>query len=152
VEGGAVLDRIQKLLASPELVARAWAAAKRNDEHEITEREVTVLLCDFATVWNELFPAEQARIVPTPGRAGRRAGESHRGADRGRGTGKLGRGTGARRKGGGMIQRAETRIDGTTLVVRIPMDSSAAAAGSGLLRPMAVKSCRPRNRGLMARW
>ena len=28
-----------------------------------TEREVTVLLADFATVWNELFPAEQARIV-----------------------------------------------------------------------------------------
>jgi site-specific DNA recombinase len=30
---------------------------------EITEREVTVLLVDFATVWAELFPAEQARIV-----------------------------------------------------------------------------------------
>jgi hypothetical protein len=29
----------------------------------ITEREITVLLGDFATVWNELFPAEQARIV-----------------------------------------------------------------------------------------
>jgi hypothetical protein len=28
-----------------------------------TEREVTVLLADFATVWSELFPAEQARIV-----------------------------------------------------------------------------------------
>jgi site-specific DNA recombinase len=24
---------------------------------------VTVLLAEFATVWNELFPAEQARIV-----------------------------------------------------------------------------------------
>jgi site-specific DNA recombinase len=24
---------------------------------------VTLLLADFATVWNELFPAEQARIV-----------------------------------------------------------------------------------------
>jgi hypothetical protein len=29
----------------------------------MTEREVTVLLAEFATVWNELFPAEQARIV-----------------------------------------------------------------------------------------
>jgi site-specific DNA recombinase len=28
-----------------------------------TEREVTVLLSDFAAVWSELFPAEQARIV-----------------------------------------------------------------------------------------
>jgi hypothetical protein len=45
------------------LIARTWAAAKRDGEDEITEREVTVLLADFATVWNELFPAEQARIV-----------------------------------------------------------------------------------------
>ena len=29
----------------------------------MTECEVTVLLTEFATVWNELFPAEQARIV-----------------------------------------------------------------------------------------
>ena len=60
---GAVLDHIQKLLAAPELVARTWAAAKREAEDAITEREVTALLADFATVWNELFPAEQARIV-----------------------------------------------------------------------------------------
>ena len=59
---GAVLDHIQRLLAVPELVARTWAVGKREDD-EITEREVTVLLADFATVWNELFPVEQARIV-----------------------------------------------------------------------------------------
>jgi DNA invertase Pin-like site-specific DNA recombinase len=60
---GAVLDHAQKLLAAPELVARTWATAKREGQDEITEREVTVLLADFATVWSELFPAEQARIV-----------------------------------------------------------------------------------------
>jgi site-specific DNA recombinase len=60
---GAVLDYVQKLLAAPELVARTWAAAQREAEDEITEREVTILLADFATVWSELFPAEQARIV-----------------------------------------------------------------------------------------
>jgi site-specific DNA recombinase len=60
---GAVLDHVQKLLAAPELVARTWAAAKREGDDEITEREVTVLLADFAAVWNELFPAKQARIV-----------------------------------------------------------------------------------------
>jgi site-specific DNA recombinase len=38
-------------------------SAKRASEEETTEREVTVLLADFATVWSELFPAEQARIV-----------------------------------------------------------------------------------------
>jgi site-specific DNA recombinase len=60
---GAVLDHVRRLLLAPELVARTWAAAKRDGEDEITEREVTVLLADFATVWNELFPDEQARIV-----------------------------------------------------------------------------------------
>jgi site-specific DNA recombinase len=59
---GVVLDRVQKLLAAPELVARTWAATRREGD-EITEREVTILLADFATVWDELFPAEQARIV-----------------------------------------------------------------------------------------
>ncbi len=59
---GAVLEQVQKLLAAPELVARTWAAAKR-EVGEITEREVTILLADFAAVWKELFPAEQARIV-----------------------------------------------------------------------------------------
>jgi hypothetical protein len=60
---GAVLDHVQKLLAAPELVARTWAAAKRGGVDDLTEREVTLLLADFATVWTELFPAEQARIV-----------------------------------------------------------------------------------------
>jgi hypothetical protein len=35
---------------------------KWNAEHEFTEREVTVLLADFA-ICGELFLAEQARIV-----------------------------------------------------------------------------------------
>jgi site-specific DNA recombinase len=60
---GAVLDHVQKLLTAPELVARTWAAAKRGGVDDLTEREVTLLLADFATVWTELFPAEQARIV-----------------------------------------------------------------------------------------
>src|ERR671925_125064 len=60
---GAVLDHVQKLLASPELVARTWATAKREGGDEIIEREVIVLLADFAAVWNELLPTEQARIV-----------------------------------------------------------------------------------------
>jgi hypothetical protein len=60
---GAVLAQVQKLLAAPELVARTWASARREGEDAITEREVTALLADFATVWDELFPVEQARIV-----------------------------------------------------------------------------------------
>jgi hypothetical protein len=61
--GGRGLDHVQKLLAARQLVARTWAAAKREGKNEITEREVAVLLADFATVWSELFTAEQGRIV-----------------------------------------------------------------------------------------
>jgi hypothetical protein len=39
------------------------ARASRPWRLRLTEREVAVLLADFATVWNELFPAKQARIV-----------------------------------------------------------------------------------------
>jgi hypothetical protein len=46
----AVLGNVQKLLTMPELVARTRASAKREGEDEITEREVTVLLADFARV------------------------------------------------------------------------------------------------------
>ena len=58
---GAVLVHIGKLFATPG--ARTWATAKRADDNGVAEREVTTLLADFATVWTELFPAEQARIV-----------------------------------------------------------------------------------------
>jgi hypothetical protein len=59
----AVLDQVQKVFAAPELVARTWSTIERDHENEITEHQVTLLFADFATVWSELFPAEQARIV-----------------------------------------------------------------------------------------
>ena len=82
---GAVLDHVQKLLAAPELVARTWAAAKRESEDEITEREVTVLLADS--------PRSGASCSP-PSRRGSSSCSSSastcrrnpRGADPGRGT------------------------------------------------------------------
>jgi hypothetical protein len=44
-------------------VGRAAGGTAKREDDQITEREVTVLLADFATVWNELFPVEQARVV-----------------------------------------------------------------------------------------
>jgi hypothetical protein len=43
--------------------AEGGTDGKREGKDDITEREVTVLLADFGTVWSELFPAEQARLV-----------------------------------------------------------------------------------------
>jgi site-specific DNA recombinase len=54
-----VLDRVQKLLAAPERLGSGEPRGRGRDHRA----RVTVLLADFATVWTELFPAEQARIV-----------------------------------------------------------------------------------------
>ena len=119
---GAVLDHVQKLLAAPELVARTWAAAKREGEDEITEREVTVLLADFATVWNELFPAEQARIVQLLVERVDVQEDALEVRIRAEGLASLvGELRQHEREESGMMQGVETRLDGSTLVVRIPM-------------------------------
>jgi DNA invertase Pin-like site-specific DNA recombinase len=57
-----VLDQIRQLLAAPEVVVQTWRAA-RNHNHDIVERDVRGALQEFDGLWNELFPAEQARIV-----------------------------------------------------------------------------------------
>jgi site-specific DNA recombinase len=55
----AVVSQIQHLLRTPEVIARTWAEAKQ----EMPEREVVEAVTQFAPLWDELFPAEQARIV-----------------------------------------------------------------------------------------
>ena len=53
------MAQVQRLLTTPEMIARTWTATKG----ELDEREVLGLLTDFGSLWTELFPAEQARIV-----------------------------------------------------------------------------------------
>jgi hypothetical protein len=53
--------QVRHLLRTPEIIARTWAAAK--SELELPERDVVKTITDFAPLWEELFPAEQARIV-----------------------------------------------------------------------------------------
>ena len=57
----AVVSQVRHLLQTPEVIARTWAAAK--NELEVPEREVVKTVTDFAPLWDELFPVEQARIV-----------------------------------------------------------------------------------------
>jgi hypothetical protein len=52
---------VRHLLQTPEIIARTWAAAR--NELETPEREIVQTVTDFAPLWDELFPAEQARIV-----------------------------------------------------------------------------------------
>ena len=48
------------------------------------------------------------------------------------------------------MQGVETRLDGTTLVVRIPMRFQRRAGASASSRRTAAKSCRPRSRSRTA--
>ncbi|WP_343068218.1 recombinase family protein [Mesorhizobium sangaii] len=58
----AVIDQVRVLLRSPEMIVKTWATA-REDGDEINETEVRDALVQFDALWEELFPAEQARII-----------------------------------------------------------------------------------------
>jgi hypothetical protein len=57
-----VVDQIRRLLQAPEIVVRTWRAARKHDR-DVTENDVRAVLTEFDELWNELFPAEQARII-----------------------------------------------------------------------------------------
>ena len=58
----AVVDQLRGLLRAPEIIVRTWRAA-RQSMGDITEAEVREALQRLDPLWDELFPAEQARIV-----------------------------------------------------------------------------------------
>jgi hypothetical protein len=59
----AVVAQVRHLLQTPEIVARIWAGANPEGKASVPEREVVARISEFAPLWDELFPAEQARIV-----------------------------------------------------------------------------------------
>jgi len=59
---GMVLAQVKALLLQPEVVVGTWRAAGAALPG-ITESDVVAALQHFAPLWDELFPAEQARIV-----------------------------------------------------------------------------------------
>jgi DNA invertase Pin-like site-specific DNA recombinase len=63
---GLVLGQVRRLLASPEVVARTITAVRQEGEAEdatLEECEVIEALGALEPVWDELYPAEQARIL-----------------------------------------------------------------------------------------
>jgi muramidase (phage lysozyme) len=58
----AVVDQVRALLRQPGIVVGTWRAARR-EAPDITEGEVRDALHRLDPLWDELFPAEQARIV-----------------------------------------------------------------------------------------
>jgi hypothetical protein len=57
-----VIDQIRVLLLSPEIIVQTWRSARKSIKG-LTESEVRSALREFEPLWNELFPAEQSRIV-----------------------------------------------------------------------------------------
>ena len=58
----AVIDRLRAVFRQPEIVVGTWKAARAHDP-EITETDARDALAGLDPLWDELFPAEQARIV-----------------------------------------------------------------------------------------
>jgi site-specific DNA recombinase len=57
-----VIDQVRLLLLSPEIIVQTWRNARKSIKG-MTESEVRDALMAFDPLWNQLFPAEQTRIV-----------------------------------------------------------------------------------------
>jgi site-specific DNA recombinase len=57
-----VIDQLRGIFRQPEIVVCTWRAA-RAEQDDITEDEVREALTQLDPLWEELIPAEQARIV-----------------------------------------------------------------------------------------
>jgi len=58
----AVIDQLRAVFRQPEIIVGTWKAARQHDP-EITEAEARDALAALDPLWDELFPAEQARII-----------------------------------------------------------------------------------------
>jgi hypothetical protein len=58
----AVIEQVRVLLRSPEVIVRTWRVARRSLDG-LSEVDVREALERLDPLWDELFPAEQARIV-----------------------------------------------------------------------------------------
>jgi hypothetical protein len=58
----AVIGQVRAILCQPEIIVGTWIAA-RADMPELTEDDTRQALLRLEPLWNELFPAEQARIL-----------------------------------------------------------------------------------------
>jgi hypothetical protein len=57
-----VIDQVRLLLLSPEIIVQTWRSARKSTKG-LTESDVRNSLLAFEPLWNELFPAEQSRII-----------------------------------------------------------------------------------------
>jgi DNA invertase Pin-like site-specific DNA recombinase len=58
----AVIEQVRGLLRSPEIIVRTWRAARQSLDG-LSEADVREALKRLDPLWDELFPAEQARVI-----------------------------------------------------------------------------------------
>lgn len=56
------IDQVRILLLSPEIIVQTWRSARKSIKG-VTESDVRGALQAFDPLWNQLFPAEQSRII-----------------------------------------------------------------------------------------
>jgi site-specific DNA recombinase len=57
-----VIDQVRLLLLSPKIIVQTWRSARKSIKG-LTVSDVRSSLLAFEPLWNELFPAEQSRII-----------------------------------------------------------------------------------------
>ena len=57
-----VIEQLRGVFRQPEIIVGTWRAA-REEASDVSEAEVREALLQLDPLWDELFPAEQARIV-----------------------------------------------------------------------------------------
>src|SRR3954467_515475 len=57
----AVVNQVRILVQTPEIIVRTWKEAQH--DRTVSEEQVRAALSEFNALWDELFPAEQARII-----------------------------------------------------------------------------------------
>lgn len=58
----AVIDQLRAVFRQPEIVVGTWKAARAH-ANDVSEADASAALQQLDPLWDELFPAEQARIV-----------------------------------------------------------------------------------------
>ncbi|MGZ5853204.1 MAG: hypothetical protein ACXWJ0_03590 [Xanthobacteraceae bacterium] len=58
----AVVGQVRSLLQAPEIVVETWRKARKSFQG-LTEFEVREAIASFGPLWDQLFPAEQSRII-----------------------------------------------------------------------------------------
>jgi aconitase A len=57
-----IIDQLRAVFRQPEIVAGTWKAARTHAD-DVTEADARSALQQLDPLWEELFPAEQARIL-----------------------------------------------------------------------------------------